>query len=94
MARFEDARTSAADAFRSAGNPILGAVLAAGTFAEVMALEAGGIVPGVTLGDTVPAVLTPGEAVLPKQMTENLQHAGKFGDSSSGEEERCMYIRT
>ena len=73
--RFGDARTAASDAFASAGNPILGALAAAGAFATVMAFEDGGIVPGVGRGDIVPARLEPGEAVLPKQMTENLSKA-------------------
>jgi hypothetical protein len=47
-----------------------------------LAFELGGIVPGVTRGDTVPAMLTPGEAVLPKRLTEKLTHASN--DSSGG----------
>lgn len=82
--RFEDARTAAADAFASAGNPWLGAVEAAGAFAAVMAFEKGGIVPGVGRGDIVPARLEPGEAVLPKRLTENLQNEARFGKSDGG----------
>jgi len=80
---FNDARTAAADAWASAGNPIVGALSAAATFAAVMGLEAGGIVPGVGMGDTVPAMLTPGEAVLPKKLTEGLTNMAKFGGASS-----------
>jgi hypothetical protein len=80
---FNDARTAAADAWASAGNPILGAVEAASTFAAVMALNAGGIVPGVGNMDTVPALLTPGESVLPKKLTENLTNAAQ-GSNKSG----------
>jgi hypothetical protein len=47
----------------------------------MMAFERGGLVPGVGVGDTVPAVLTPGEAVIPKQMTERLTKAADSGDS-------------
>jgi hypothetical protein len=47
-----------------------------------MAFERGGLVPGNGPGDTVPAMLTPGEAVLPKQMTENLTHAARHGNGS------------
>lgn len=83
-AKFADARKAAADAWASAGNPFLGAVEAAGTFAAVMALESGGIVPGVGIGDIVPAMLTPGEAVLPKGLTEQLTNAAKFGSGDSG----------
>ena len=92
--RLSDARTAAADAWRDAGNPILGAVMAAATFAEVMALADGGIVPGVGLGDTVPAMLTPGEAVLPKRMTEDLQHAAKFGGDNGGGDVHVHYHHT
>jgi hypothetical protein len=53
--------------------------LAAAAFAAVMAFEQGGIVPGVERGDVVQARLTPGEAVIPKAMTENLTHAARFG---------------
>jgi hypothetical protein len=77
-----DARTAAADAWASAGNPVLGAIEAAATFSAVMALETGGIVPGVTRGDTVPAMLTPGEAVLPKRLTEQLTHASASSGSA------------
>jgi hypothetical protein len=79
-----DARTAAADAFASAGNPILGTVLAAATFAEVMALDSGGIVPGLQGIDTVPAMLTPGEAVLPKHLTEMLTQAARNNSGGSG----------
>ncbi len=82
--RFSDARTAAADAFRDAGNPYLGAIEAAGAFASVMAFESGGLVPGVGNTDSVKAMLTPGETVIPKRMTEELSHAAKFGGDSSG----------
>ena len=63
-------------------NLVLAPALAAGAFASVMAFEAGGIVPGVENGDVVPARLTPGEAVIPKELTEQLTHAARFGDNS------------
>jgi hypothetical protein len=74
--RLGDARTAAADAFESAGNPILGGIEAAGAFAAVMAFASGGIVPGVEKNDVVPAMLTPGEAVLPKNLVDNLKQSG------------------
>jgi hypothetical protein len=83
--RFGDARTAAADAFASAGNPILGTVLAATTFAEVMALESGGIVPGVGKGDIVPARLEPGEGVLNNRVMDGLRNVSRGGGSSGGE---------
>lgn len=62
-------------------NLVMGPTLGALAFASVMAYETGGIVPGVTRGDTVPAMLTPGEAVLPKRLTERLTHASDSGSS-------------
>ena len=61
-------------------NIVAAPVLAAAAFASVMAFEGGGIVPGVEKGDVVPARLSPGEAVIPKQMTENLSNAARHGD--------------
>jgi hypothetical protein len=81
--KFNDARVAAADAWADAGNPILGAVMAAGTFAAVMGLERGGIVPGISNFDSVPAMLTPGEAVLPKGFTEVLTNAARFGNTGT-----------
>jgi hypothetical protein len=56
---------------------IVGAAMGAMAFASVMAFAEGGIVPGVEKGDTVPAMLTPGEGVIPKQTMENLKHASQ-----------------
>ena len=39
-------------------------------FAAVMAFEEGGVVPGVGKGDTVPAMLTPGESMVPGGVME------------------------
>jgi hypothetical protein len=85
--RFEDARTAAADAFRWAGNPILGIPAAAGAFAAVMAFEGGGLVPGVGSGDIVPARLEPGEGIITKKVMEGLSNRAKFGgdDKTSGD---------
>ena len=81
--RFGDARTAAADAFEKAGNPILGAVEAAAAFTAVMAFNSGGVVPGVGSTDTVPAMLTPGEAVIPKEVVQAAtgQLSGGGGDT-------------
>ena len=64
--------------------PILAPALGAMAFAAEMAFAEGGIVPGVGVGDIVPAMLTPGEAVLPKALTESLTNRAKFGDSGNG----------
>jgi hypothetical protein len=56
---------------------IVGAAMGAMAFASVMAFAEGGIVPGVEKGDVVPAMLTPGEGVIPKQAMENLNNAAR-----------------
>ena len=87
MTKEKDAAAAARKAFNlglSMGGPagvILGPVMGAAAFASVMAFEAGGIVPGVGRGDIVPAMLSPGEAVLPKGMTEMLNRASQSGGS-------------
>ena len=48
-----------------------------------LAFEMGGIVPGVTRGDSVPAMLTPGEAVLPKRLTDSLMHPARSSESGN-----------
>ena len=90
MTKESDAAAAARKAFLSGTHfpfpldivmpPILGAL----AFASVMAFEGGGIVPGVGRGDTVPAMLTPGEAVIPKRMTEQLTHAAAHGGEGGG----------
>jgi hypothetical protein len=83
--RFGDARTAAADAFQSAGNPILGAVEAAAAFTAVMAFDKGGVVPGVERGDVVPAMLTPGEGIIPGSVMDGLSKAVKNGGFNGGD---------
>ena len=70
----------------TAGIPIIGPVLAVAAAASMMALvaafskdvpskkkfHAGGIVPGAGDTDTVPGLLTPGELIIPKDMTKRL----------------------
>lgn len=80
--KFSSAEKAAAKAFAWAPNPLIGAPLAAAAFAAVMAFEGGGLVPGVELGDVVPARLEPGETVLPKRMTERLNSASDSGNSN------------
>jgi len=60
-------------------NLVMPEVLGAAAFASVMAFEKGGIVPGIGRGDVIPAMLTPGETVLPQRMTENLNKATAGG---------------
>lgn len=82
MTKPHDAAAAARKAFLAgeatlpgAAGVILGGTLAAGAFAAVMAFEGGGIVPGVENYDAVPARLMPGEAVLPKSLTEHLMQS-------------------
>lgn len=93
MTKPHDAARAARDFFKAGAkfpfpaNIVMAPALAAMAFATVMAFEGGGIVPGVENGDVVPARLTPGEAILPKQLTEHLTNAAKFGRTgdSSGD---------
>ena len=90
MTKESDAAAAARKAFLAGmhfpfpANIVMGPTLGAMAFASVMAFETGGIVPGVGVGDIVPAMLTPGEAVLPKALTESLTNRAKFGDSGGG----------
>lgn len=83
-----EAASAARKVFDSvAGIPYVGPFLApeaaAAAFAAVMAFQEGGIVPGVGRGDVVPAMLEPGEAVLPKQLTESLTNMAANGGGGS-----------
>ncbi len=92
--RFGDARTAAADAFESAGNPILGAILAAGAFSAVMAFAGGtDSVPGVGRGDVVPAMLTPGEGVVPGGVMDNLNRMARNGGFDGGGDHYTVHVR-
>lgn len=64
-------------------NIVMAPTLGALAFASMMAFAEGGIVPGVELGDVVPAMLTPGETVIPKKMTEQLSRASDSDASSA-----------
>lgn len=81
MTKESDAAAAARKAFLAGWhfpwpiNVVMAPVLGAMAFASAMAFEAGGIVPGVGKGDVVPAMLTPGEGVLPKPVMDNLKQA-------------------
>jgi hypothetical protein len=49
-----------------------------------MAFEKGGIVPGTGSGDIVPAMLTPGEGVVPKGVMEGLSNLARNGNMGGG----------
>lgn len=60
--------------------PELGAISAAVVFAGAMAFEGGtDRVPGVARGDVVPAMLTPGEGVVPGGVMDNLRTMSRNG---------------
>jgi hypothetical protein len=54
---------------------------AAAVFAATMAFAAGGLVPGSGDGDTVPAMLTPGETVVTKALTQRVAQSEGRGQS-------------
>lgn len=64
-------------------NIAMAPALAASAFATAIAFETGGLVPGVGNTDSVPAMLTPGESVLPKQLTERLETAARSDDGGN-----------
>jgi hypothetical protein len=60
--------------------PVLAPVLAAGAFASVMAFEGGtDMVRGFGRGDTVPAMLTPGEGIVPGGVMDGLRNMARDG---------------
>jgi hypothetical protein len=61
-------------------NIVMAPALGAMAFAASMAFAEGGIVPGVERFDSVPARLMPGEAVIPRKLTEGLTRAADSGD--------------
>ncbi|HLX83815.1 MAG TPA: hypothetical protein VKR59_07945 [Terriglobales bacterium] len=67
------AEGAATKAFHMAPFPF-GPIAAAATFAGVMAFANGGLVPGSGSGDTVPAMLSPGETVVSKQLTDSVRN--------------------
>jgi hypothetical protein len=89
MTKEHDAAAAARKAFLAGmhfpfpANLVMAPVLGAAAFASVMAFAEGGLVPGVENFDSVNAKLTPGETVLPKQMTERLSRAAGDSDSSA-----------
>lgn len=85
LTKEKDAAYAARKAFNigiNIGGPagmILGPAFAAAAFTAVMAFQGGGIVPGVGGVDSVPAMLTPGEGVVPKGVMEGLSSMARNG---------------
>jgi hypothetical protein len=63
-------------------NIVMGPTLGAMAFASVMAFQEGGIVPGIGTGDTVPAMLEPGEGVIPREVMEG--RGARSGNTGGG----------
>ena len=64
--------------------PILAPTLGAMAFAATMAFADGGMVPGNGRGDIVPAMLTPGEHVADKELTDGLRGMVRDGGGKPG----------
>jgi hypothetical protein len=82
--KLSDAETAAAHTYAEvSGWPVVGPALApvaaGAAFAAVMAFEKGGVVPGVGRGDIVPAMLTPGEGVVPGGVMDGLSKMARDG---------------
>jgi hypothetical protein len=69
--------------------PVLGAV----GFASVMAFQDGGIVPGVGRGDIVPAMLEPGEGVVPRGVMEGLSNMSRSGGAGGSNVTHVVHLR-
>jgi hypothetical protein len=96
--RLGDAKKAATSAFSTGekmgpAGIILGPVFAAAAFAGVMAFQDGGVVPGVGFGDIVPAMLEPGEGVVPKGVMESLSNMARNGNMGGGTHVTHVHIR-
>lgn len=73
-------------------NLVMAPVLGAMAFASVMAFEKGGIVPGTGGVDTVPAMLTPGEGVVPKGVMDGLSDMARSGNMGGGGNHTTVHV--
>src|ERR1035437_8076971 len=64
--------------------PVLDNVFAAVAFAGAMAFEGGGVVPGIGRGDIVPAMLSPGEGIVPGGVMDGLNKMAREGGMGGG----------
>ena len=89
MTKEKDASHAARKAFNAGMdfpfpvNLVMAPALGAAAFASVMAFNKGGTVPGVGRGDTVPAVLTPGEHVSDTELTDGLRGMVRSGGANA-----------
>ena len=82
-----DAKSAAANSYNWAsawGGPIAGGIAGAAAFTSVMAFANGGTVPGSGSGDTVPAMLSPGETVITRALTERVTDSERRGSAGGG----------
>lgn len=82
-----DAKVAASNTYATVSaipvvGPFLAPEAAAGAFAAVLAFAGGGVVPGVGKGDIVPAMLTPGEGVIPGGVMDGLSKMARNGGFS------------
>jgi hypothetical protein len=70
---------SAIKAYPAPYNMAIGVAQAAMAFSGAMAFAGGGEVPGMGTGDTVPAMLTPGETVVTKSLTDQVRNSRGSG---------------
>ncbi len=78
------AETAASKTYSQYGWPE-GIAPAAAAFAEALGFAQGGLVPGSGGGDTVPAMLTPGETVVTKALTQQVAASQGSQQSKGGE---------
>ena len=89
--KMSDAAKAARDAFKGAmasfpppANLFMAPLAGASAFSTMMSFQNGGIVPGIGRGDVVPAMLEPGEGVVPKGVMEGLSNMARSGGMGGG----------
>jgi hypothetical protein len=80
--QMSEAQLAGAKAMAESGWPAM-LVVGPAVFAEAMAFAAGGLVPGSGNYDSVPAMLTPGESVVTKALTQQVENS-QGGSSNQG----------
>jgi len=65
-------------------NIVMAPALGAMAFASMMAFQGGGVVPGIGKGDHVPAMLEPGEGVVPGGVMDGLRNMARSGNMGGG----------
>lgn len=100
MTKEKDAAHAARRAFNiglDMGGPVgwvLGPVMGAAAFAAVMAFEGGtDRVPGIGRGDVVPAMLTPGEGIVPNGVMDGLRNVARNGGFDGNRSPVTVHVR-